>query len=143
MGTRKIGFSLLLNAVYDRIDTHALTSTYRVFDYVPKDDDAINTDFPFVTIGEVYGGRSYSFGAQVHESEDNVITVHVWSDYKGKKECADMLNNIVQALTSSDFAFAGYTMLLKLVDDYSIIIDDTEPANPIYHGIIRFRQHMA
>ena len=143
MGTRKIGLSVLINAVYDRIDGHALTSTYRIFDYVPRDNEVINTDFPFVTIGDVYGGRSYSFGAQDYDPEDNSISIHVWSDYKGKKECADMMDNICQALTSSDFVIGGYTMLLKLVDDYSIIIDDTEPANPIYHGIITFRQHMA
>lgn len=143
MGTRKIALSKLINAVYDRIDGHALTSTYRVFDYVPHDNAAINTDFPFVTIGDVYGGRSAPFGAQDYDPEDNVISIHVWSNYKGKKECADMMDNICQALTGTDFVIAGYTMLLKLVDDYSIIVDDTEPANPIYHGIITFRQHMA
>lgn len=138
MTTRYIGFSDLIQAVYTRLTTHDSTKSYNTYNYVP--DDAT---FPYISIGTPMGTRSGSFSSQDIEGEDNVIMIDVWSDYYGDKECGDMMNDIATAITSSSLSISGYTQILGLIDYYDIMIDDTEPANPIRHGLIRVRFHMA
>jgi len=138
MVTRKVGFNELMKAVYKRLDTHNLTKNYTIHNYAPR-----NASFPYITLGTPIGARSDSFSAQDIPAEENVLTIHVWSDYKGDKEASDMIDNIVQAITSSNLSFDSYTELICLFDYADITIDDTEPAKPIRHGIVRFRVHMA
>lgn len=138
MTTRKVGFKELMKAVYNRLDTHNLTKNYSIYNYVPRD-----ASFPYISLGPMIGARSGSFSARDYPAEENVITIHVWSDYKGDKEAAEMIDNIVQAMTSSPLSFDSYTELICLFDYADIMIDDTEPAKPIRHGVVRFRIHMA
>lgn len=138
MATRKIGFYELMKAIYTRLTTDPLTSGYTVYNHVP--DDA---DFPFISYGQPYGGRSASFSAQDIAAEDNTVTIDVWSDYEGDKEVAQMMDNICQALDGSVLRPTGYTQLTGLLDYTDIIIDETEPAKILRHGIIRFRYNMA
>lgn len=140
MATRKLGFSALLRAIYDRIDTHALTSSYTVYN-VPAPR---STSFPFVTFGSPIGTESRMLGTRDTEGESNVVTVHVWSDVPGDKECADMMDNIVQALTGTDLAVAEYFTPVDVALDYAdIMLDQTDSTRPIRHGVLRFRWEMA
>lgn len=138
MGTRKIGFDMLLQAVYTRLTTDGLTSGYKVYNFVPP-----NTSFPYISFGSAIGGRSASLGATDIEGEDNVFHVHVWSDYKGDEQVNQYLDNICQALTGSALTITGYTPVLFLLDFTDVIVDDTEPAKLIRHGVARFRVWMA
>lgn len=142
MAVRKIGFSLLMNAVYDLLDNDILTSKYRIFDHVPSEDKSINTSLPYVTIGTPYGVRSASGSADDTPMENNIINIHVWSDYKGHKECADMMDNICQAMDGATWTIGGYTVVISLLDYSNIFLDDTEPAVLLHHGIIRWRFEM-
>jgi len=144
MAIRKIGFSLLTTAVYDLIDTDILTEKYRVFSsHVPSEDKSIDTSLPYVTIGTPSGVRSASGSADDTPMENNIINIHVWSDYKGPSECEDMMNKICQAMDGATWTIDGYTVVLSLCDYYHVFLDDTEPAVPIHHGIIRWRFEMA
>ena len=59
--------------------------------------------------------------------------------YEGDKQCADMMDNIVQALHSSALTITGYTDVMKAMLEYSsITVDETEPTNPVRHGVLRF-----
>jgi len=138
MVTRKVGFNELMKAVYNRLATHDLTKNYNIYNYAPRD-----ASFPYITLGTPIGARSGSFSAQDIPAEENVLILHIWSDYKGDKEASDMIDNIIQAITSSNLSFDSYTELICLFDYADITIDDTEPAKPIRHGIVRFRVHMA
>lgn len=139
MTTRKLGFTPLLKAIYDRIDTYTLTSTYRVYNFAPT-----NAPLPFITFGSPIGTRSDSFSSRDTQAEENVVTVHVWSSYAGDKEAADMMNNIVQALTSSALTITAYfNPFLALLDYADLVLDESIPTEPVRHGILRFRFHMA
>jgi len=137
MGTRKLGFTALMTAIYSRLDTHASTTAYNTYNYVPD-----NTALPYITIGEPMGVRSFEYGNRDYDPEDNVVTIHVFSKYKGDKECADMMDDIVQAMTSSALSVTGYTNMEFLFDWSNITVDTTEPAYPVRHGICRFRTQM-
>lgn len=138
MGTRKLGTSVLQLAYYTRLTTHALTSAYRIYNHVP--DNAV---WPYVSFGTPIGIRSAMIGACDIEGEENTMMVHVWSDYKGDKEAAEMMNNVVQAITSSALSITGYTVVRCFLEYSDIIVDDTESAKIVRHGVMRFAHHMA
>ena len=138
MAIRKIGFYPLMKAIYTRLTTDPLTSGYTITNKIDHD-----LDFPFISYGRPYGGRSASFSAQDIAAEDNVVTFHIWSDLDGDKEASQMMDNICQALDASALTPTGYTQVLGLLDFYDIITDETEPAMVLRHGILRYRFHMA
>ena len=138
MGTRKLGAYALLKATYTRLTNHASTSSYSTYNNVPD-----NAEMPFIRIGDVTGVRSAKISNDDTEGEENSITIHVWSDSLSDKEASQMMDNVVQAMTSSSLSITGYTPVLFFFDSSSLIIDDTEPAHIVRHGWMRFVCHMA
>lgn len=139
MTTRKLGFSALLKAYYTRLTTHANTSAYTTYNYAPE-----SASMPYITFGTPIGIKSPVLTTMDIEGEENTVTVHVWSDYEGDKECGDMMNNIIQALHSSALTITGYTDVMKAELEYSeILVDESEPGLPVRHGVLRFTHHIA
>lgn len=97
MAIRKLGFQPLMQAIYTRLTTDALTSGYTTYNYVPK-----NAVMPYVSFGAPIGVRSVAFTTRDTQAEDNTVTVHVWSAIEGDKEASQYMNNIVQAILGSD-----------------------------------------
>lgn len=141
MPTRKLGFSALLTAIYSRLTTHALTNTYSFYNHVPE-----NTAYPYHVIGKVMGVRSAEYETRDTEAEDNAFRVDSWVDKTsgvGDKACADMQNNIIQALTSSALTIASYNAIHFYLDYAEILLDPDHPELLLRHGILRFRQDMS
>jgi len=145
MPTRTLGFSALSTAIYTRLTTHAKTSSYRVFgEYVPREDPNIDTSWPYISFGYPEGVRSVGFTTRDTEAEDNAINIHVWSRAKGAKECEDMMNNVMIAISSSSLSIAGYDApYLALLDFSDVITEDKEAQQRVFHGVIRYRFEMA
>jgi len=140
MPTRKLGFSALLTAVYGRLTTHALTLAYAFYNNVPK-----NTAYPYHVIGKPMGVISAEFDNRDVAVEDNAFQIDSWVDKtsgSGDKACADMMNNIIQALTSSALSITGYGNVRLLLDYSDIMLDPENPELLLRHGILRFRQVM-
>lgn len=138
MATRKLGFSPLMAAIYSRIHTGALTSTYSIYNMAPR-----SATFPYVTLGSPIGVKSESYSSRDYEYEDNVVSVHVWSAYNGDKECAEMMDNIVQTVLGTALTITGYeTPIDARLDMSEIFVDTSDPERPVRHGVIRFRFHM-
>ena len=142
MGTRKLGFSALTASVYTRLTTDALTLGYTFYNYVPR-----NAAMPYHVIGKPLGRESLVFNTRDTEAEENVIQIDSWVDEtsgKGEKACADMMDNIVQAMTNAVLVMAGYdNSYIVFLDFANILKDDTEPGKIINHGTLRFRVLMA
>jgi hypothetical protein len=138
MALHKFGGSALLAAVYTRLTTSGLTSTYKTYNYVPT-----SATFPYIMIGGMIGGKSAAFTSTDIKGEDLVCHAHVWSNYQGDSECATMMNNIVQAITITDLSISGYTTLIGIADFEQILIDETVPGQLLRHGIVRFRFQIA
>jgi len=143
MGTRKLGFSALMTAIYTRL-THvaALTAGYTFYNHVPR-----TATMPYHVIGQPLGRESLMFNTRDTEAEENVIQIDSWVDEtsgKGDKPCADMMNDIVQVMTNDPCVMAGYdNSYLVFLDFANILKDDTESGKIIRHGILRFRVIMA
>jgi hypothetical protein len=140
MPTHKFGGSALLTALYTRITTDALTSTYRTYQVGCVPD---GTALPYVTIGGLIGGKSAGFTSRDIKGEDLVCHVHVWSNYEGDTEAAGMMNNISQAITATDLSITGYTTLKGITDYAQVLLDETTPGQLLRHGVIRFRWQIA
>jgi hypothetical protein len=139
MATRKLGFQPLMQAIYTRLTTNALTNTYKVYNYVPK-----TATMPFVSFGTPIGVRATSWITRDTQAEDNAITVHVWSMLEGDKEASQYMDNIVQAILGSDLAVTGYfAPLIAYLDMAELFVDDTVPTRLVRHGVLRFRFVMA
>jgi hypothetical protein len=143
MPTRKLGFSALMTAVYKRLATdNIVTKKYTFYNFVPR-----TASFPYHVIQNPRGARSLSYTSRDTEAEDNTIEVHSWiseASGQGDKVCADRMNNIAQAITSSPLSVSGYFDPMRGDLEYSEILrDTTEPSLDVRHGIQRFRFEMA
>jgi len=143
MGTRKLGFSALMTAIFNRLSTtDPVTSAYTFYNHVPR-----TATMPYHVIGQPLGRRSLMFTTRDTEAEENVIQVDSWVDEtsgKGDKPCADMMNNIVQSMTITPFPITGYdNSYFVFLDFANILKDDTESGKIIRHGTLRFRVEMA
>jgi len=137
MTTRKLGFSALLVAVYERLTTHALTLTYAFYNHVPP-----NTAYPYHVIGKPMGVRSARFETRDTEAEDNAFQIDSWVDKTsgaGDKACSDRMNAIIQALTSSALSIMGYNAIHLYLDYSEIMLDPDHPELLLRHGLLRFR----
>jgi hypothetical protein len=142
MTIRKLGFSALMVAIYGRLTTHDLTKTYTFYNHVPR-----TAAMPYHVISKPVGTRSLGFTTRDTEAEDNVIYIDSWIDEasgEGDKVCADRMNNITQAITSSSLSITGYHPPARAILDYSDIVkDDSEISRDVRHGTQRFRFEMA
>jgi hypothetical protein len=139
MATRKLGFQPLLQAVYTRLTTHALTSGYTIYNYVPK-----NAAMPYISFGAPIGVRAISFTTRDTQAEDNSITVHIWSALEGDKQASQYMDNIVQAILGSGLTVTGYlTPYIAFLDMAELYVDDSVPTKLVRHGVMRFRFLMA
>ena len=139
MATRKLGFLPLMNAIYDRLKSDLLTSTYAVYNYVPK-----GAVMPYVSFGSPIGVRSISFTTKDSQVEDNTIVVHVWSAAERDREASQYMNNIVQAILGSDLPVLEYfPPFIAFLDMSELFVDDSIPTRLVRHGVLRFRFVMA
>lgn len=139
MAIRKLGFQPLMQAIYTRLTTHALTSSYITYNYVPK-----NAVMPYVSFGTPIGVRSTSFTSRDTQAEDNTVIVHAWSALEGDKQASQYMNNIVQAILGSDLTvFEYFAPYIAFLDMSELFIDDSVPTHLVRHGVMRFRFVMA
>ena len=109
----KSPFLTLNTAIGDRI----IDRTGReVFDDTPE-----NEKFPYITLGSMIG-RDWSDkfipGQEVH------ATVHIWSQYPGKKEVSEIGDEILQALTRTPLDLGvGFNAVVDGLDSHNVIMD--------------------
>ena len=151
MGTRRLGFSAFMTAAYARLRA-ALppppATIYVFYNYVPR-----GATMPYHVIGQPLGRESLSFNTRDTEAEELVIQIDSWVDEtsgKGDKPCADMMDEIVWAMTDATVPFTIIgtpthydNPYLLFLDFANILKDDTEPGKIIRHGTLRFRAETA
>jgi hypothetical protein len=138
--TQQIGISAVQAAVVTRIKADSNTIAYaaKIFNNVPT-----GTAMPYLHVTGLMCRKSAMFGSRDFAPEDVSFQVHVWSEYAGDKEAADIMNLVSKALTNSALSVTGYTNLYNCRLDYADIMTDTTDANtPIRHGVCRFALHI-
>ena len=123
----KSPFLQLHQAIRDRIQAQ---TNYKVYDDFPGPD----VSMPYVTSGEM-SGRAWSDKFQA--GQEVMSTLHVWSDYPGRKECLEMQDAILRAL-SGERLYLGqeFYAVYSGLDMNEIIIDIDGVTR---HGILRIR----
>lgn len=100
----------------------------RVYDDVPQ-----GSDFPYLTLGQSIA-RDWSTGTE--EGNEHILTLHVWSKAKGKKEAHEIMGAVRTLLHEQALSLPGHR-LINLRHEFSEARRD--PDGETVHGITRFR----
>ena len=125
------GFALQ-KAIFEKLTSDAPTLAAlggpRVYDDAPA-----RTEFPFVTFGQS-SERDWSTGSD--EGYEHLVTLHVWSRARGRREAEQVIAAARAALHDQDLALAGHR-LINLRHEFSEARRDSD--GETFHGIARFR----
>jgi hypothetical protein len=89
--------------------------------------------FPYVRIGE---DTSQPWGSATFDGEEVTSTLHVFSDYNGKKEAKEIISLILQALEEPLTLDSGFLLEFSNVE-FMQVFDEDE--GKIQHGVVRVR----
>ncbi len=106
----------------------ALLGAPRIYDQVPQP-----ATYPYVTFGQstVRDADTSSAAADEH-----IVTLHVWSQARGRQETHRLIDAIRSALHDKVLALAGHS-LINIRHDFSEARRD--PDGDTLHGIVRLR----
>jgi len=106
----------------------ALVPAARIFDHVPQ-----TSDYPYLVIGEM---TLAEFDSKNSDGAELTVTLHVWSQYRGLKECERIMAAVVDALDSQALSIAGHALVLCRFEFSETMLD---PDGLTRHGVQRFR----
>ena len=100
----------------------------RVYDHVPQD-----VSFPYVKIGE---SHSQPDDTICDEGTDELLTLHVWSRYRGQKEIKEVTAAIHTALHQVDLTVTGRPYAVATISGTQSFDD---PDGLTRHGVIQVK----
>jgi hypothetical protein len=116
----------LQKALYARLSSDS-SITAAVYDSEAEETAAL----PYIVLGD---DTVSDFSTKTFDGEDITHTLHIWSAYKGKKEVKQLLDLVLQSVTSSPLTLTGFT-LEDARRDFMEIYQDEE----YFHGVLRLR----
>ncbi|WP_434642760.1 DUF3168 domain-containing protein [Thermoanaerobacterium thermosaccharolyticum] len=114
----------LQKAIYDRLKS---SLTCPVYDNVPD-----GAKMPYVTLGE---DTAVDWSTKLENGQEVTHTLHIWSEYKGMMEAKQIIDQIIQAITSTPLVVEGFFVVSARVD----IIEAMRDPEGYRHGVVRFR----
>ena len=121
----KSPFLKLNTAIADRIE---LDTGRPVLDATPE-----NEVFPYIIMGSI-DGKDWSDKST--PGQEVTITVHVWSQYKGKKEVLEIGDGVLQAVTRDPLDLGGgFNAVVDNFGGHRVIVDIDGFTR---HGILEF-----
>lgn len=120
-------------ALYSRLtnDTALMSKIHGVYDQTAPTGVSV----PFVTLGN---DTVNDYSTKTNEGEEVTHTLHVWSEYGGKKETKEVLDLVLQAVTKEPFILADPFSVDWVKREYMEVLDD----NNGFHGVLRLRFHI-
>lgn len=106
----------------------AILGGSRIYDDTPQP-----AAFPYVTIGQT---TARSTDADVAATDEHIVTLHVWSRARGRREALTVIDAIRTALHDRPLTLVDHA-LVNLRHDFSDARRD--PDGDTIHGIARFR----
>ncbi len=117
---------VLFKAQFTRIEAETAYTVY--------DDNPEQAAYPYIVMGEI---TARDWSAKSEPGQEVYATVHIWSQYKGRKEADDMSDGVLQALTKRPLDLSpDFGEVLGVFDSYDLIIDIDGKTR---HGILRMR----
>lgn len=106
--------------------------TVPTFDFIPKGQEQM----PYIWLGEQTD--------KMTERNKNIVyheitqRIHIWSNASGKKECNDIMNEVIYLLTNFPIEVEGHSFISCELDSASISGDLYEGGMTAYHGVLDF-----
>ncbi len=102
---------------------------YKVFDYVEH-----STEYPYLVVGTP---ETKEFITKTNFGEEVIFTIHAWSNYKGKKECYEMLDSALKTISKKHLELNEEFKVFKTEMLTLTVIDDIDGRTQ--HGILRLK----
>lgn len=124
----------LQQSIFTKITSGTLTDvagtsiTTKVFDDVPE-----GTSYPYVIIGEE---TAINFGTKDKDANEHTLTIHVWSQYRGRKEIKNIMSQIYTILHNTDITVSGAS-LVNIRHEFEQTLLEADGITR--HGVMRFR----
>ena len=121
---------LLQEAIYNRL-LGAIShdgAVVPVLDAVPE-----GQTYPYILIGD---GTSNDWSSKTHNGQSHLFTIHIWSDYQGRKEVREIMSDIYDLLHNQPMHLVGHKVV-SIRFDFGDVFKDTE--GTLIHGIQRYR----
>jgi hypothetical protein len=99
-----------------------------VYDHVDEPDKP-----PYVVVGE---DTLNQWDTKSTNGFDALVTLHVWSRYRGREECKSIQGDIYDAMHNQALSVSGYNHVLTQLDLEESFLDDDGLTR---HGISRYR----
>jgi hypothetical protein len=99
-----------------------------VFDDVPQ-----GTKCPYLHLGDI---ETRDWSTQTRRGHEHIVSLHVWSDYRGRKQALDIIEAVDGALDGASLALTGHVLVSLSAIFWTVL---HELGNGLYHGIMRLR----
>ena len=99
-----------------------------VFDDVPE-----NTSYPYVVIGEE---TAINNGSKDLDGLEYTLTVHVWSNYRGRREIKEIMQSVYENLHDTAITVTGAS-LVNVRQEFNTTLAENDGITR--HGVMRFR----
>ncbi len=119
-------FTKLTSSTLTDVDGTSITS--KVFDDVPE-----GTAYPYIVIGEE---TATDIGTHDKDATEHTLTIHVWSQYRGRKEIKEIMSEIYTSLHNSDITVSGAS-LVNIRHEFEQTLLENDGITR--HGVMRFR----
>jgi len=106
----------------------ALLGGPKLFDHAPA-----SVAFPYITLGRT---SAYDWSTATEEGSEHLVTLHVWSKGRGRKQTLDILQRVRLLLHGQALTLSGFA-LVNLRQEFAEASYDDE--QDVEHGAMRFR----
>ena len=122
----------LQKAIYAKLND-ATISGASVADVPVYDDIPEGTSAPYINIGEE---TSINDCTKTVDAVEHTLTIHVWSEYRGRYEIKHIMEQVYQNLHNAAITVSGST-LVNIRQEFATTLE--EPDGITRHGVMRFR----
>ena len=117
----------IYTALYQRvIDSDGIYAA--IYDDVPE-----GAAYPFVVIGEETTANN---GTKTIDGIEHTLTIHVWSQYRGRKQIKELMQSVYDLLHNTDITVSGAS-LVNIRQEFSTTLAENDGITR--HGVMRFR----
>lgn len=118
------------SAIYNtlRLDSVINGMVSGVYDDVPE-----GSSFPYITIGD---DTAINAGSKSLDGIEYTLTLHVWSQYRGRKEVKEIMQRMYELLHDSDINVENAN-LVNIRQEFETSLVDSDGITR--HGVMRFR----
>jgi hypothetical protein len=120
----------LQTAIYNRLSDDPALKTRNIKTYDSVSGGAL---FPYITLGD---DTVNDWSTKTEDGEEMTHTLHVWSQYNGKKEAKEIMDLVLQSITKEPLTISGFSVDFSRMEFMEVI---TDPDGITRHGIMRLR----